>query len=151
MKSLMKKFLKITLIVCGSLVALAVIVFSCVLYQDYVKQKEEASVIMTIDYKHELCQDNPDYPLLVIVTNRSKRTLKSIGFHVEVYENGRSENLSEYSYFEWHGIVAADKISFACYRMPRIKNTVESLNKLIYRISGNIVIFYREGEFIPKR
>ena len=59
-----------------------------------------------------------EFPIVVIVRNRSNRALASAQIDLVVRQPGRSTNLNKEPSFDWDAIVQAGKANALCYRIP---------------------------------
>jgi hypothetical protein len=76
---------------------------------------EQAAVTVEATYNPTTC--GPDRPILVVIRNGSKRTLKSVTFALHAFENGRSEDLAiDSGYLESDVIVPPAQTSNTCGR-----------------------------------
>lgn len=59
-----------------------------------------------------------EFPVVVIVRNRSNRVLASAQIDLVVRQPGRSTNLNKEPSFDWDAIVQPGKANALCYRFP---------------------------------
>jgi curved DNA-binding protein CbpA len=114
---------------------------------EYAKdQAEQALVSVEADYDPDGC--NTEHPIRVAVSNASARTVKSVSFDFQLFEVGRSDDLTGYDgHREATSIVQPGATAKTCYRWPKTVRTPTA--KVLIRADKKGVTFYREGEFIP--
>ena len=115
--------------------------------QENESRAEQAAVTVEAQYEPTACPQ--ERPVGLVITNKSKRTLKSLSFSLQAFENGRSDNLAiDSDDLESHVIVLPGAISKTCWKSPSLKRNVSVFFRAEKSFPG--ATFYDANEFIPQ-
>lgn len=118
--------------------------------QDAKYKADQASVTITATYDPADCR-NPKYPIQVTIVNSSStRTVKTVTFDLEAYEEGRSDNLvssTDGTFKESTRVVRPGVTKTTCWSLPSFTRAVS--NGVSFRANKEFVNFYGENEVIP--
>jgi hypothetical protein len=92
-----------------------------------------------------------DRPLRVELRNRARATLQTATIGIEIFEEGRSENLvgGHDGRYKLDFILGPDEPLVICVRMPQLIRG--SIRDAMFRGTVVAATFYKPGEFIPRR
>jgi hypothetical protein len=116
--------------------------------QDQEKQHraEQDGVTVSVSYEPAVCNERT--PILLKVVNDTRRTVKSVNLSIEVFEEGRSDNLAGYDGdIDTTDVVRPGSARLSCWRVPSLKRSASGSLRL--HAAKNYVEFYSENEFIP--
>jgi curved DNA-binding protein CbpA len=115
--------------------------------QENESRAEQAAVTVEAQYQPTACPQ--ERPVSVMITNKSKRTLKSLSFSLQAFENGRSDDLAlDSDELESHAIVLPGEISKTCWKFPSLKRSASVFFRAEKRYDG--ATFYDANEFVPR-
>lgn len=101
---------------------------------------EEEKVSISIIYNTSLCEE--EYPLYITIKNTGDKIVYKTTWNIDVYREGYSGNLVEYSYsnYSTDKILTKNQSTSSCWSLPKMK-TNNDYSKLIYSISGKYISF----------
>ena len=108
---------------------------------------EQVSVRITAKLSDDC--SSPDKPIRFTVKNTTQRTLKSVSFHLGVYEAGRVADLTPSAVDEqWTTVLAPGAEESRCGAGP----AALAVGRLLRpeKRSGNRAVFYERGEPVPR-
>lgn len=92
---------------------------------------------------------SPDQPIRFTVKNTTQRTLKSVSFHLGVYEEGRVADLTPSSVDEqWTTVLGPGAEESRCGAGPAVLAAGRLLRP--EKRAGNSAVFYEKGEPVPR-
>ena len=115
--------------------------------RDAAEARDQAAVTIAAHFS-KTCP--ADHPISITVTNATRRTLKSVRFHLAVFESGRSDDLnSAFGSDEWTYVVAPGESVTNC------RTISEELGRGRFVLKAektwtDAAVFYADGEFIPR-
>lgn len=110
-----RKFFKIIGIIALVVVGLIVALIAYFWLDNYLAEKEQDKVKMTISYDTEKCTDK-NYPLYITVANNSKGAIKKTSFDLQITAKGHSDNLSSYlTDYKTDVIIQPNYVSSNCW------------------------------------
>ena len=114
-----KRLAKWLAIGCLGLIALGGIIAGGVYGYDYVTKDYPISKIdMQVSIDSEVCSD-PNWPLKVLIGNRSNNTIRRVNFKIEVRMRGRSTDLAKYHTYSSDKVLLHDEGWFQCWENPQ--------------------------------
>jgi hypothetical protein len=117
--------------------------------EDRDRQAEQDSVKVSAEYRPERCTS--EAPILVTIQNDAARTVKSVSFHIEAYEQGQSDDLAASNGLSKStDVIPPGRILRTCWSVPRFdRATKESVLFRAQKGYFDSVTFYDSGEFVP--
>ncbi|MFK5949685.1 MAG: hypothetical protein QM500_13060 [Methylococcales bacterium] len=108
------------------------------------KIQQREAVTIDINYDIKLC--SVEYPLHVLISNKSKKIVNKISWNVAAYKSGYSNNVINYKYTSEYGTpYSSDKVLKSghyfgvCYKTPSLKNDIKPENLKWSVLRKNIV------------
>jgi ribosomal protein L40E len=113
--------------------------------KEEMRREEEAAVSVDAAYNPQGCSQ--DHPILLVVSNRSKRIVKEVAFGLQAYEPGRSEDLAspDSAFLTASRIVRPGKVSRTCWSFPQLKRNAS----VLVRAEKSYTTFYEAAEYVP--
>lgn len=93
---------------------------------------------------------DPERPIHVVIRNDSSKTLKKVSLDLQVFESGRSENLSNYTGFRTYDfILRPGESKDGCDVVPSSVTTRRGA-RYIVRPADVSPTFFEAGEYVPR-
>jgi hypothetical protein len=128
------------LIVTGVLVALTAIgVGLFFAHSWYTHDRHVSSIQLYASFDQSVCTTT-EYPIAVVVMNKSSATIKHTSFRLEARVPGRSTNIAAYdSYSDDHIIKPGESFTY-CWRVPKLYEKVDDYSKLNWSFASQAYI-----------
>ena len=125
----------------GAIVLIGGIGTLILLMPEILESRAEKKVDVTVSYSPSVCKE--PYPLLVRITNMSKKIVTKVEWDIKVNKPGFSSDISNYGYHDY----SQDKILKykegwqICFVVPKLKQKNGDYSKLEYSVINKSVRF----------
>ena len=109
----------------SALAAIAVILFAAAYgYYWYTYDRHVKNVDFIVSTDRKECPED-DYPIYIIIRNRSGHTLESASFRLSARQPGRSSELVDYSSYENDHIILPNEGYSGCWWVPKLSESAD--------------------------